>query len=105
MRAIIAALAVITSVTAAMTVETKAEEAKPVRVIEITRANAEASAALLAAAKNPTIGMPPQGRMVKEASADTAALTSPDRIRNARAELVAPPAAIEQVQPRPRVTQ
>jgi hypothetical protein len=39
-----------------------AEDVKPIRVIPITREAAEQSATVLAAAKNPTIGVPPQGQ-------------------------------------------
>jgi hypothetical protein len=41
-----------------------ADEAKPIRVIPITREAADASAAILANAKNPTIGVQPQGQQV-----------------------------------------
>ena len=83
-----------------------AEDAKPIRVIEITREAAEQSAAVLAAAKNPTIGMPPQGQAqgqqalahVTVKGDQVARVTGRDRanefrnVREARAEAVVTPA-------------
>jgi hypothetical protein len=61
---------------AALSLAAKADP-KPVRVIEITKDNAARSAAAIAAAKSPYIGMQPPGRTVRANS----------EWRNARAEL------------------
>jgi hypothetical protein len=55
----------------------QAEPPKPVRVIAITKENAEKSAAAIAAGKSPFIGVPPRGKVMR---------TEPDW-RNARAAL------------------
>lgn len=54
----------------------KADPAKPVRVIPITKENAERSAAAMSAAKSPFIGAPPPGRIVR----------TPSDWRNSRAQ-------------------
>ena len=46
----------------------RAEPLQPVRTIEITKENAERSAAAIAAAKNPFIGAPPPGIIVRRES-------------------------------------
>jgi hypothetical protein len=69
-------LAVAVAVLAAAAPAVRAEPPKSVRVIQITRDNAERSAAAIAAAKSPFIGAPPRGKRVR---------STPDW-RNARAE-------------------
>jgi hypothetical protein len=57
MRALLPALALLSAFSTV-----QAEEAKPARVIAITRENAEASAALI---KSPPVAAPPMGRVVR----------------------------------------
>jgi hypothetical protein len=53
-----------------------ADPAKPVRIIQITKENAERSAAEMSAAKSPRIGEPPPGRIIR----------APSDWRNSRAQ-------------------
>lgn len=43
----------------------KADPSEPVRIIAITKENAERSAAAMSAAKSPFIGMPPPGKVIR----------------------------------------
>jgi hypothetical protein len=65
-----------------------ADDTKPVRVISITREAAEASAAAIAAAKNPTLGVRP-GQSVQTVVNDRAKETR--NVREARAEVIETP--------------
>ncbi len=73
-----------------------AEDLKPIRVIPITREAAQQSATVLAAAKNPTIGVPPQTQpQVQPAIARVAGNDRAKEFRNvreARAEAIVTPA-------------
>jgi hypothetical protein len=78
MRALLPGLALLSALSAA-----QAEEAKPVRVIPLTRESAEASAALI---KSPHFGRPPMGRIVRQAEAPQPA-ARPKNWKDARAEV------------------
>ena len=73
-----------------------ADDLKPIRVIAITREAAQQSATVLAAAKNPTIGVPPQSQ--PQAQPAVARIAGNDRVkearnvRDARAEAIVTPA-------------
>jgi hypothetical protein len=85
MRFIVALLAV-----TALAPSAKADPDKPVRVIEITRENAERSAQIIASSKSALIGMPPAGKSVRTVSDDRRNARAQARERNASARQVLP---------------
>ena len=84
MRALLACLVTCSGLLSA-TFAAQAEDAKPIRVIPITRESAEASVALI---KGPQIGRPPIGRTVRQAEALPAAAQQKNW-KDARAEVTA----------------
>ena len=78
-------LAFATVLLAALISAAKADPPKSVRVIEITRENAEKSAQAIAAAKNPLIGMPPARTIFAVEARDTRAEVTE---RTAQAKIV-----------------
>ena len=88
MRALLAGIALLSALLSIPPAQ--AEDTKPIRVIPITRENAEASAALI---KSPPIGRPPVGRTVQQAGAPQQAARQTNW-KDARAEIAE--------QPRPR---
>lgn len=92
MRALLACIAFLFALPAA-----QAQDRAPVRVIEITRENAEASANLI---KSPQIGMPPIGRVTRQAEAAPPPAGRRQSWKDARADALAP--AAEPSPPRTR---